>query len=201
MRPKCARPSCPNRATHGAKGYCDKHAYALGTLTPFVDATDTIHRLRWLLHDGHSYRSIARASGVQATTIYRLMTGQLHRVRQITADRIASLEGTPNRVPAWPLIRRVQSLIAAGMSQADISRATGLSKSEVCVLVHEKRKRVSHHTDAAIRELYAAREHQPVGTPGRMARERGWQPPLAWDDIDDPHEHPHRKHTSRRTSA
>ena len=200
MRPKCARTACQNRATHGAKGYCGKHAYAKGALTPFVDATDTINRLRWLLHDGHSYRSIARASGVQATTIYRLMTGQLHRVRQITADRIASLEGTPNLVPAWPLIRRVQSLLATGMSQADICRATGLSASLICNLTHGKGERISRHTDAAIRQLYAAREHQPVGTPDRMARERGWQPPLAWDNIDDPHEHPHRKHTSRRTT-
>ena len=94
--------------------------------------------------------------------------------------------------------RRLQALVRGGWSLGLMSARLGCTRQVLRLTLHRS-ERVTAATARAVRELYDELWDQPPpeGTrfekraatmARRYARERGWVPPLAWDDdeIDDP---------------
>lgn len=103
------------------------------------------------------------------------------------------------------LRRRVEALEAIGWSRADISRAMGRDRTYIGKLLATS-ELIQGKTLVLIGEVYdrlsmvvpVDPEERPPGKPRvhdaarRRAARRGYAPPLAWDDIDDPDEQPDR---------
>ncbi len=92
--------------------------------------------------------------------------------------------------------RRIQALIWNGQSMAVLARRLGCQRREVRELLFIRRH-VTPQTAEKIRALYrelwdqpppgeTPREKQAAAKARKYARARGWVPPLAWDNIDDP---------------
>lgn len=195
---ECARPACDRKPIRGARGYCRKHAYAEGALTPFVDAAPTRRIFHQAQQDGHSIATISRATGVSHGTVSRVLNGESKRVRQITEDRAHRFIGHTNLTPCWPLTRRVRSLLAAGHSMAQIARGCGVARETISHIVHAEHKNVRWRVGEAVRAYWEQHCADPVGAPHPLAVKHGWNVPMIWDDIDDPDEERRRR---RRWSA
>ena len=94
------------------------------------------------------------------------------------------------------LTRRLQALYALGWTTNEVARITGLTAATVRRLAREQ-STSSPPTEMKILHAYArasSRVPHPRDDEQRaelarrrtMAYERGWAPPYAWDDIDDP---------------
>lgn len=108
--------------------------------------------------------------------------------------------------------RRIQSLVALGWTYGSIGERVGLSAGGIHKMLDARYPSV---TRAVAERVAAAYEDMsmtlpPSGTPLQrrnasyartVARKRGWVVPLAWDDIDNPDEHPHVSHEGRRSAA
>lgn len=100
-------------------------------------------------------------------------------------------------VPALGCQRRLQALQAIGYSWRQLEEITGLSRPCLRSLAHGKYTRIRARTTAKpIIEAYRTLCVQPLhNTPSASkvrgyARMKGWAPPMAWDDIDDPNDQP-----------
>ena len=99
-------------------------------------------------------------------------------------------------VPAIGTLRRFQALIALGHTGPQIASCAGLSLRTLRSIGYHGSTTV--HAETA-RKMAAAYEQlcmvRPIGHYANrarsMANRRGWAPPLAWNDIDDPDEQPH----------
>lgn len=90
--------------------------------------------------------------------------------------------------------RRIQALAALGWGHADICALAGVGRAQ---LAHWARWPKVHRDNARlISEVYDQLSMRvPADSPRTrqlraQAKYRGWVPPLAWDDIDDPDEQP-----------
>lgn len=101
--------------------------------------------------------------------------------------------------------RRLQALGALGWSKAAIAVATGIHERQIAQLRSWDRP-IWRSTAERVRRGYDALSMRlPPDTPASRrnrtyAARRGWAPPLAWDDIDDPAATPQTGDT-RRTGA
>lgn len=89
--------------------------------------------------------------------------------------------------------RRIQALAAIGHSVPDIATHAGVSHRTLNGL--DRTTRVTPAIARAIAETYETLCMTPATHPyalrnRRIAARKGWPPPLAWDDIDNPHEQP-----------
>lgn len=102
------------------------------------------------------------------------------------------LEGAPAWVPAFLVRRRIEALMALGWRQRDIAEALGYKASHEAVRSLLTRRNVERSTFERVKDVY----ERLSGTVGpsqavrARARQKGYAPPLAWDDIDDPAEEP-----------
>lgn len=101
-------------------------------------------------------------------------------------------------------VRRVQALQRIGWSAEDLSAMLGHSRAYLNVAVNrDARRGCNHRTAALVADLYA-RLHETPGKSDRTrtrAEAKGWPPPGAWLDIDDPDEQPdpgYREHGRHR---
>lgn len=92
----------------------------------------------------------------------------------------------PGYADPRPSARRVQALMAIGWTVRDIAVRLGWSPTSRNATRISRETRLYRHTATAIAQLY----DELSGTPGpsriteRRARQAGYLPPLAWDDID-----------------
>lgn len=114
----------------------------------------------------------------------------------------------PLMVPAIGVIRRLRALQALGWTQVQLAEHTSVSAARIGHLSQGFRtgrrhggKAVTTHVrqetheavDELFRKLCMTLPPDPDGWVAQrqrdLARRKGWAPPLAWDDIDDPDEH------------
>lgn len=101
--------------------------------------------------------------------------------------------GMPN---ATGTVRRLQALAAIGWSPSELARRAGVNRSTLEHLIKGRVKRTSLATVQAVADTYEKLSMSQG--PSRMwrdtAKQRGWAPPLAWDDdtIDNPDAKPER---------
>ena len=102
--------------------------------------------------------------------------------------------------------RRIRALVALGWTYRALARETGISGTHLSDIARAlPRARVGGLTATRIHTHYDRLSMTRPEGPGaerarRTARQHGWPPPLAWDDIDDPDETP-TGHEPRRGKA
>ena len=175
---------------------------------PFVDAAPVHQHLQTLRAAGIGRRRIAKLSGLSQATVCRLLYGKPgqeppQRVRPRTAAAILAIQPQPDALaPSTPADatgtrRRLQALVTIGWSQGQLARRLGMTRSNFGGML--RRGQVTASTARAVTQLYDELWDKPPAavTPRaraiasgarKYARDRGWAPPLAWDDhaIDDP---------------
>ncbi len=184
---------------------------AYGRWRPFVDAAPAREHVRLLRDAGLGLARIARLAGVPYSTLSRLVHGgprgksPSRRVRPATEQRILAVSpdlamlGSAAVVDATGTRRRLQALVWLGYSQARLAAELGMHRHNVSKVLG--RDRVHAATARDVRAAYDRLGNAPpaADTPGQrksvtrahgLARARGWAPPLAWDNIDDPDEAP-----------
>jgi transcriptional regulator with XRE-family HTH domain len=166
-----------------------------GTWKPLVPQAPVLAHLEKLLTAGANITGIAEVSGLSPRTLY----GIRHRqwVQGETAAALLAVEkayaAPPTGFrPAVGACRRIRALVALGWSITEQSRQLGVVMQHVWQLANGKPATVTAATDKAVRALF----EQLSSTRGPSVRARndatrkGWMPPLAWDDIDDPDAEP-----------
>jgi hypothetical protein len=112
--------------------------------------------------------------------------------RRSKRNRFARLTGSPGLLPTIVVTRRIHALAAIGWTYDEIGPRLGVTAQNVCYLAGRTSGMVERGIAQRVMRLY----DELSGTPGpsnigrRRAVARGWAPPLAWDDIDDPNETP-----------
>lgn len=115
------------------------------------------------------------------------------------------LRGDSPTVPSIGTVRRFQALQALGWTGPEIAAEVGVS-------IYSLRS-ISYHGSAVVHsgtaaKMAAAYERMCMTRPEghyanrarAMAARKGWPPPLAWDDIDDPDEKPRKRDELRQDS-
>jgi predicted transcriptional regulator len=100
------------------------------------------------------------------------------------------LDREPRTLPAVGTRRRMRALAAIGWSCAALAREMGCSPSMVSQIQHGPApvvRRATARSVALVYERLSMRIPPDEDARTRLsAARKGWAPPLAWDDIDDP---------------
>lgn len=118
-------------------------------------------------------------------------------IRVATAERIMSISkeaytATAKEFPGWMVTRRVRALYAIGWSTEILAQRTGIPQEQLRIFMRGKRRTSYRSTAEKIFAIYD--ELQEIPGPSRYAlnraKARGYAPPMAWVDIDNPRERP-----------
>ena len=92
----------------------------------FIDATETREHIQWLRKVGIGRRQIHATSRVALSTIQKIASGQLLRIRPTTADRILAVglhkASGGTLVDAKPTWRLINDLLKHGWTKTQIAR-------------------------------------------------------------------------------
>jgi AraC-like DNA-binding protein len=176
-----------------------------------VDAKPVRKHLKKLAKQGWGVRAVSRETGVSESVLKRLFyagaknDGQV--IRAVTSEKLLAFnplfsrtrfQGTSTEtVIAIGSQRRLQALVTLGFSLNALADYAGYGRSYFkAVLASE---RISLNTANIVTEVYerlwnkkplpeTGAQKQSVTNAKRIAAEKGWLPPMAWDDdrIDDP---------------
>lgn len=181
-----------------------------------VDVAPVREHVLMLAQYGIGYKRVAQLAGFKSSTPVRTIVwgrrepgprfGELQkRVKRETAERIMAIKPTlanladGARIPAHGTRRRIQALATRGWSLSKLAIMMGMNltdfwwvlrRDHVTVGTHRRMAAVYEnlwdqeppHDDWHTKTVYSRSVHH--------AKRHGWLPPLAWDDIDDPDEHP-----------
>lgn len=111
------------------------------------------------------------------------------------------LNGGPLRVNVIGTRRRLCALVALGWTFWDIDAELGKQKTYCHNMLERDTDWILKSTADAVAEVYerlsmrlpdesTGPRRQVASRARNLARRKGWAPPLAWDDIDDPNEEP-----------
>jgi len=145
---------------------------------------------------------------IEAWDTYRTEHGARLDARAATLRRrrnhVYLTGGQGTTVSSLGARRRVQALCALGYTLADLATISGTSLSRFSQVARGHNPTVYLDTDARIRALYDRLSGQPprptwvTARARRLAIAKGWAPPLAWDNIDNPDERPQGVRTTHR---
>lgn len=204
------RPAC------GARPAGAQNRHTRRTVTDLVLVRDAL-----AFAEEHGTRAAADRAGVAFCTVYRWQqrrrlsggvwptdadvaawkeqdaTAGRHRAAHRSWQLRVLANGGFMLVDATGTIRRLQALLALGHRYADIAVHSGHKPAYLGSLAVGRRPRVNATTVARISGAYDVLSMTlgPSQRTRTYARNRGWAPPLAWDDqsIDDPKARPHRR--------
>lgn len=204
MNPPCIRrwytvmPSCSCPPCHADRLKAAKRLRVTGQTT-YRYSDDAWAALDRMLDAGRTLSDIAATAGIDkaalSMTISRRRQGHVARISQGRALRLIAAETKPaagGRVDATGTRRRIQALSRSGHPLTALAAATGIKDATLRAI----RDHVVTTTDAAYAKAVAAAYPDFENTPGssvqtqRHAIQRGWAPPAAWDNVDDPGERP-----------
>ena len=153
-----------------------------------------------LMERGWTSHAIASATGVSHNTIARGVSRGSRYSPGICRLILKHGDPTEGSVGATGTRRRLQGLALQRWDLQSIADATGIGFSTVAAIRSGATERVYSRFYTTIRDWTASVEME-IG-PSRQARlhaiKKGWIGLLAYDDIDDPNEHPGRGYTHRR---
>lgn len=176
----------------------------------WVDAELVARHIDALRATGATVPTIAEQSGVSLNAVTYISTRRRKRTTLATANALLQVTPDnvrPDKVPAWRIERRLQALHALGWTAAEMARRAGWTGANTVALMDPRwrhREYVSSATfelfDGVFRDLcMTIPPHSPGATLAkRKSAERGWAPPLAYDDIDDANATPDRGTVSTR---
>lgn len=113
-----------------------------------------------------------------------------HNVYKI---RRAANGGRPLTVDKTGAVRRLQALMVMGWPRRELARQAGYQGDAFALILNGRRQSLTIATHQRVCDLYErlSMTHGPSSSTRIRASKKGWPPPLAWDDIDDPAEQPH----------
>jgi len=166
---------------------------AYGQWDPHADLDAVRAHLDDLRAHGIGVTAIAKASGVGRSQVERIRRGATKRIGKETAAKLLAV--TPEdraQLPAWRVTRRLRALNAIGYSTRHLADLLGTTQEVVSDHLVGDRKWVQVKTLDSVSELYERLCMTPGGNAAsrRIAGKRGYAPPLAWENIDDPDEQP-----------
>jgi transcriptional regulator with XRE-family HTH domain len=163
-----------------------------------VDATQTRAHLERLTARGWTYKQIAAATGLDASTFGVIRSGRYHKVARATATAILAvrLDQAPpiprGLTDATGTRRRLQALMVLGYPLPDVARQVGVSYFSLIQTAGGNGSTVRTPTAEKVARVYRRLSLAPA-PPTRTAElvrneamAQGWVGPGAWDDIDDP---------------
>lgn len=192
----CRRDECRAANREYQNNYRRRRAYGLPT-NESVDATPVREHLQALIKRGVGPALIGKLADVEITAINRLVYPIRGReAKQVSVKNARKLLSVPlPEIPADTLTtvdaagsrRRVQALVVLGWSVVWQAGQIGIDQGVLYKLTGGA-ERVSARTARRLAELYdrywnvAPPVSRAVSMCRRAAQERGWLPPLAWDD-------------------
>lgn len=179
--------------------------------SPYVDAAPAREHVQMLREQGLGIRTIAQVAGVGHTALAQLVYGRkrsqgdpragevLQRMSRRNAERILAVVADESTlapgtsVAARGAQRRIEALVARGWCLSRIAAVLGISPSNLAALL--ERGFIQLGTKRKLVELYERLWNVAPPRQTRadavsytraihMAQDRGWLPPMAWDDID-----------------
>lgn len=199
-------PCYEHRAAYDARSARDR---AYGRPSKMVDAAPVRAHVLELSRAGIGRRRLVEISGVADSTISALRIGKrgkpVAKVRRETAERILAvapaleLLAGEAHVVALPYVRRLQALVAAGWSQAQLADRLGMTRQNFRYLVVDEQLRARRHqgrqhmTARRARDIVALYDELAVAEPPpasvtrarNYAAARGWPSPWDWAAYDD----------------
>ncbi len=164
---------------------------------------------------GMTNPDIAHAAHISPATISNLTAGRTHSMNRAAATAILAVQPAPSRhgcIDATGTTRRLQALAAIGWDSAKLAPRIGVKPRRLERLRRGEKPAVHATTAAKIGQLYRHLSMTPAtgwqaDRARTIARNRGWAPPLAWDDghgphgIDNPTAAPHTTTVGPRETA
>lgn len=215
-RAKYVREKChcdPCKAANRAAENDRYRQQAYGRWQPYVDARPVRAHVLHLMESGLGWKRAAELAGVSRGVVEKLLYGSPARgdeptkgIRPQNAEKLLAVQPLPGLVSSSVLVdatgtrRRVQALVAAGWSVAQLAQRLGRERTNFWVTV--SKARVELGTEREVQKLYdqlwradpLAHGVAPnaVSRARNLAKARGWAPVGAWDDdtIDNPAAHP-----------
>jgi hypothetical protein len=193
---RCRCPRCTPDQQRARKAYEAGHI-------PTGTAANTHRDHAWhiiarMIDDGWTNNAIADACDISIRTANELRhahhSGDRRNISHSLYRRIINHRqpSGDSYLPATGTIRRLQALARLGWSGDHLHTHTGIPRMTLSDLTNGKWQRIRIHLADTIDAAYREHEHTPG--PSTQARTRagkkGWAPPAAWDDIDDPNERP-----------
>lgn len=165
-----------------------------------IDGREVRQHIDMLMAQGASYAIIGAAAGESRQTVRQMRENTHQKVTASIAEKILRLDerivfagGRGSlKVPKYAAVRRIQALLAMGYTHAYLTERLGLSTNHLisAAQAHATKMLLANHRRIAALydELHMTPGPSAIGA--QRARKRGYAPPLAWNDIDDPHETP-----------
>ena len=171
--------------------------------------------IEYLQQNGLSLKQISKKTGVPASSLGRIIYGRKERgegpakrILKTNEAKILALHPSLDvladgkRIDATGTRRRLQALCTLGWSQAKLSTRSGVGELRISQVINgapEVHVATARKINALYDQLWD--QHAPRGSQSekiayasttRRAREKGWAPPLAWDEhtIDNPRKKP-----------
>ncbi len=165
----------------------------------YVDASRTRRRLVRLVEAGMPVRTLARVCRVSDTGLGLILAGERTWVQTRTAKAVAEVtlarvyaSQTTGHLPRIGAVRRVEALLALGWPHPALAAAGVPHTAQL--LAATDRNLITAQRWRAIAAVYdrLSMTQGPSARTLNAARDRGYAPPLAWDEdaIDDPHAQP-----------
>lgn len=168
--------------------------YGLSPAGPVIDRLRALYDLGWSCDAIAAWHGDCTAAGVNLILTQRRPQDSVESKMATLALLPVTLAPPPHipgsvRVPALGAERRVQGLMRLGYSHAVISSTAGVTSYAFTRGVY---RRITAEHWRAIDDTYErlSGRRGPSEVTARRAERRGLLPPLAWDDIDNPHERP-----------
>lgn len=170
-----------------------------------VSAAPVVARIETLVSRGMSYRSVGIAAGLGEMTVISIVRdGQ--NVRVSTRDKVMAVP-IPGVTPVG-IKRRMQALAAIGWSTRQIADRAGVNVDTVKAIARGDTMPRPWIRDALLpvydelhmtpRTAHAHDDRLSLSRTLAWARDRGFAPPMAWDDIDDEDATPSLSRPGRR---
>lgn len=212
--PEPACPPCADARTRYNRRLRKEHNMGRKRLVPIHLVRPHIRRLRAA---GMTWEAIATDAGLALRTVVRAGRDPNYQtLTPRTARRLVSVRPqTRSNTSALTARRRLRALVAIGYPFNHVAAEVGMTPANLSTFIRDARpgrEGTWRSVHADVWERCAAAYDRLYMTPGPSdrardyARERGWPPPLAWNDVDDPNEvgayrNVRRDRTTRKKAA
>lgn len=160
----------------------------------YISAARSVAHILDLRRKGVGVNAIATAAGVGRRVVQNLATGEQMQVAPETERKLLTVNARDHilRVPPYRAERRLQALNAIGYTTRGMAEGIGTTQQMVERIMAGHRKWIDRRTFERIDAYYQGACMTPAGNAQSItnAVKKGYAPPLAWDDIDDPDETP-----------
>lgn len=189
MERECRVDGCKRVPKLTGRGYCHKHVASLNIHKPKVSAEEAHQRLQEIVDRGFTLTEIARITGVNRSTLSHLNNQKDKGLRRDTYDMLSKIDEVQEPAQeVWPVRRRVQALLAAGVKTREIAELSGVSISVIQSIAFRNKEGIYPATAEALKGAYEKLSGRPVKPVTNSIKYQAWALPMEWVNIDNPHE-------------